>query len=613
MTLKKNVLVSIFVFALCLIVSSFAFTNFASAEISGDYVYTINGDDTASITDYTGLATDVTIPSSLDGHTVTAITNGAFGGTSIVSVVIPDSVITITNGAFSSVTTLTSVDLGEGVQTIDNNAFSGTSITDIIIPDSVTTIGNSAFYDVITLTSVDLGEGVETIGISAFSGTRLTSVVIPNSVTNIGNSAFYETELTSVVIPDSVITIDTSAFSDSALTEVVIGNGVITIGSAAFYNNQMLTDVTIGNSVNTIDCNAFGNTGLKNVVIPDSVNSICSGAFTPPLESIIIGSGMTTIPGGIFAGFSTLKNVTLRNGIINIEGGAFWGTGLTSIIIPSSVDSISGGAFGGVSTLTSIYFSDNAPSTMNSGIFDDGVTIYYISGKTGFDEAWNTYNTVALNTPTITTNDATAITETGAILNGTLTNNGGDDATIKFEYGITEEYGTEVELEGEFTTGGLLTSTITGLTCGTTYHYNVTGTNFAGIGNGGDKTFITSSCPVVEEEDTHHHSSRVIGSVKPSSFVIKEKTETPVITTTIINTLNIKRLLKLNMIGDDVKELQSYLNNHGYPISLTGPGSKGYETTKFGPLTKKAVIAFQKANGLTPDGIVGLKTLEKMK
>ena len=119
------------------------------------------------------------------------------------------------------------------------------------------------------------------------------------------------------------------------------------------------------------------------------------------------------------------------------------------------------------------------------------------------------------------------------------------------------------------------------------------------------------------EDNTSHSSSRVIGSIPTSSVTQPPITPvTPIITptpSTAGNILNITRTLKLNMTGDDVKELQIWLNNHGYPIALTGPGSKGNETTKFGQLTKKAVIAFQKANNLTPDGIVGPITRSKLK
>ncbi len=76
----------------------------------------------------------------------------------------------------------------------------------------------------------------------------------------------------------------------------------------------------------------------------------------------------------------------------------------------------------------------------------------------------------------------------------------------------------------------------------------------------------------------------------------------PTVTTT---PLNLTRTLKYKMSGDDVKELQSYLNIHIY-TNLTTDG-------KFGPLTKQAVIKFQQTNKLTPDGIVGPLTRGKMK
>jgi peptidoglycan hydrolase-like protein with peptidoglycan-binding domain len=63
--------------------------------------------------------------------------------------------------------------------------------------------------------------------------------------------------------------------------------------------------------------------------------------------------------------------------------------------------------------------------------------------------------------------------------------------------------------------------------------------------------------------------------------------------------------LKKGMIDNEVKELQKFLNAHGFQIALTGPGSKGFETTTFGSLTKKVLIKFQLSKGLNADGIVG--------
>ncbi len=75
----------------------------------------------------------------------------------------------------------------------------------------------------------------------------------------------------------------------------------------------------------------------------------------------------------------------------------------------------------------------------------------------------------------------------------------------------------------------------------------------------------------------------------------------------------VSSLLKKGMNNPEVMTLQKYLNSKGYFVSLSGVGSPGFETNYFGELTKKALIKFQKANGLVPDGIFGAKTREKMK
>lgn len=69
----------------------------------------------------------------------------------------------------------------------------------------------------------------------------------------------------------------------------------------------------------------------------------------------------------------------------------------------------------------------------------------------------------------------------------------------------------------------------------------------------------------------------------------------------------IPRVLKRDCEGDDVKLLQLDLIALGY--SLGSYGADG----DFGPNTEKAVIAFQTANDLTPDGKVGELTRAKIK
>jgi peptidoglycan hydrolase-like protein with peptidoglycan-binding domain len=61
-------------------------------------------------------------------------------------------------------------------------------------------------------------------------------------------------------------------------------------------------------------------------------------------------------------------------------------------------------------------------------------------------------------------------------------------------------------------------------------------------------------------------------------------------------------------INPKVKDLQVYLNAHGYTLASTGPGSPGNETDKFGLLTKTALVRFQKAHGIPATGFFGLIT-----
>ena len=118
-------------------------------------------------------------------------------------------------GASGKYTIPASVD-GKAVKAISYNAFrKNSTITSIVIPNSVTSIGVGAFDECISLASVAIGNGVTKIPDKAFYKCKsLKSVIIPSSVTEIGELAFARCDaLESVTIPSSVVKIDETAFN----------------------------------------------------------------------------------------------------------------------------------------------------------------------------------------------------------------------------------------------------------------------------------------------------------------------------------------------------------------------------------------------------------------
>ena len=183
---------------------------------------------------YTGEATDVTIPSTVEEISQSAFKNNK----KITSITIGESVSKIGKSVFSGCTALKSVKLTDKITTIDNYAFNGcTALTEITIPNSVETIGNYAFYKCTSLSN---------------------ELVIPSSVKTIGDYAFAE---------------------DNKITSVTIkGNEEgTTIGNYSFQNATGIKTLDLGN-VTSIGTNAFNNCASLSgkLTIPDSVKTLNS-------------------------------------------------------------------------------------------------------------------------------------------------------------------------------------------------------------------------------------------------------------------------------------------------------------------------------------------------
>ena len=112
-------------------------------------------------------------------------------------------------------------------------------LTSVVIPDSVTTIGEGAFAGN-NLTSVIIPDSVTSIGDYAFELNNLTSVVIPDSVTTIGNSAFQYNNLSSVYIGANSNLTETTGIGRYAFRS---SNSTNTSNGTTYVNNPNLTTI----------------------------------------------------------------------------------------------------------------------------------------------------------------------------------------------------------------------------------------------------------------------------------------------------------------------------------------------------------------------------------
>ena len=293
---------------------------------------------------------------------VKVIANNAFSWCfySLKSIIIPDSVTSIGDYAFSECHSLKSINIPDSVTRIGYSAFKNCGcLTSISIPPSVTTIEDGTFLGCHSLRNINIPDTVTRIGRSAFEDcASLTSINIPPSLTTIEDGTFLCCHsLSNISIPDTVTSIEDYAFSEcNSLKNINIPNGVTRIGDSAFYGCNSLISITIPSSVIAIGMNPFCgcHANLKNeskafiyehnilfnrdktviisyrakeanYVIPDSVTGIGDGAFSgcDSLTSINIPDSVTTIGNRAFSGCKSLKSINIPNNVTSIGYCAF--------------------------------------------------------------------------------------------------------------------------------------------------------------------------------------------------------------------------------------------------------------------------------------------------
>lgn len=312
--------------------------------------------------------TNLTIPTTISGETVTAIAAFAFQNiTSLETVIIPNTVVSIGENAFQGCTNLTTVTMPTTLSSLGNGTFMFcSSLQTITLPTNLTTIPNVTFRQCTSLASITIPSTVTSIGEAVFQATALTSITIPNSVRSIGNACFSGCgSLTSITLPTnaSFTTLSSDLLGNCpVLSSITIPSNVTTIQDSVFSGCSTLTSVTVPSSVTSIGTYGFQNcTALTTLSLPNSITTLGDAVFQgcTSLATINIPTGLTTLPNLCFVSCSSLASVTIPSNITTLGVDVFQATGLTSITIPNTVTSIGTGCFVGCTNLTTATLSTN--------------------------------------------------------------------------------------------------------------------------------------------------------------------------------------------------------------------------------------------------------------
>lgn len=321
---------------------------------------------------------------------VTSIGARAFYNCKISEISLPDSVISIEDGAFRYCKELKTVELPSKLEHIGAEAFMHCeSLINPVLPSSLITIDDNAFLSCSSITSMNLPNKVSKISAGVFSYTGLTSFTIPETVREIRLHCFEGCEIETIFVPKSVVVLEpmfrgpdwfyennwpksiTVSEDNKSYTSIdgvvftkdkkelieypcgksgtsyVIPSGTSKIGNYAF-NGCRLKSVTIPNSINQLGEWAFLQCMIESLTIPEGIKEIPEGfAFKCyGLKEVSLPSSLITIAADAFCLTTSLESITLPEGTVSIGDSAFSSSAIKEVTLPSSIHEISNRAFG---------------------------------------------------------------------------------------------------------------------------------------------------------------------------------------------------------------------------------------------------------------------------
>lgn len=387
-------------------------------DLSEAFKYEVLDDGTVEITDYFDIFSELTIPETIDGYTVSSIGYCAFEDCKeLTTVVIPGTVKKIHSEAFFYCTSLKSVELKNGVETISGEAFYFCKqLKKINIPASIEDLESTSFTGCINLESIEVDPKNEKYS-------SLEGVLYDKNFECLITYPSGKSEI-AFTVPDSVLYIYRQAFdSCKNLLSVTLGCNVEELGGYTFLGCDKLRDITISSSVEEIGSRAFANcanllainvnadnseyTSVDGVLfnkdktalikypsgkegakyeIPESVTYVdeCAFDYCQSIEEIVFGSNVQTLGSDSFTQCYSLKKVVMNEGLEMIGNGAFERCdSLCAVSIPDSVKIINGYAFAYCDKLSEINIGDNV---IDLSFYSFYATAYYNNDSNWVDD-----------------------------------------------------------------------------------------------------------------------------------------------------------------------------------------------------------------------------------
>ena len=195
--------------------------------------------------------------------------------------------------------------------------------TEYTVPESVLSISDGAFEDNANLISINIPYNVQKIGSSAFySSDKLEKVSMSNTVMEIGWRAFKNCiNLNKVVLSNNIKTIESNLFDYcKSLQSIVIPEGVESLEFNVFYDCKSLISVTLPSTLKSVDRHLFGEC--------DQLKAIYCYAPVPPStedESFnleICTNATLYVPHGTYNAYWLAKSWGDFKNIVEMEEGA---------------------------------------------------------------------------------------------------------------------------------------------------------------------------------------------------------------------------------------------------------------------------------------------------